>query len=410
MACNTTLCKQVILKDLGVCQDENSPQIVMALLQEDGSYNVPFHYGVSNGHYKTTESPASISCTFSGTLREYQHDTRKKIIDNMNKKKCVILSSFVGSGKTIIAINIATKIKLQTLIVVNRVLLATQWQASICEFTSTQYPVPILSRKTIECTSDFAIVNGVNIDKIPKSVLDKFGFVIVDECHALMSGKVGQKLLHLTPKYLMGLSATAYRYDGFQQMFGMYFGGDDNTVVTKLYRKHNVYKVQTQCVIESKINMYSGQVDFNAIINALTRNESRNQQIVQTVVDNPDKVFLVLVKRVDHGDILKNLFENIKIPVQCLFGACGKNFVFTTNVLIATCSKAGVGFDCPRLNTLIIAAPIKNYFIQYLGRVMRTQESEPTVFDFVDDNAILKQHWYARRRVYLEHGGILVPV
>ena len=74
---------------------------------------------------------------------------------------------------------------------------------------------------------------------------------------------------------------------------------------------------------------------------------------------------------------------------------------------MATVQKAGVGFDHPRLNSLILASDVEEYFIQYLGRVMRTEKVEPFIFDLVDDNPILKKHYYTRRKIYLEHGGII---
>ena len=48
---------------------------------------------------------------------------------------------------------------------------------------------------------------------------------------------------------------------------------------------------------------------------------------------------------------------------------------------------------------------MQSYFVQVLGRVMRTQEGEPIVIDIVDKNPILERHYTVRRAVYLEHGG-----
>ena len=54
---------------------------------------------------------------------------------------------------------------------------------------------------------------------------------------------------------------------------------------------------------------------------------------------------------------------------------------------------------------MILASDIQAYFIQYLGRCMRTEKGEPLIFDIVDKNPILEKHFKVRKAVYLEHGG-----
>ena len=83
------------------------------------------------------------------------------------------------------------------------------------------------------------------------------------------------------------------------------------------------------------------------------------------------------------------------------------SFDFNSRILVATVQKAGVGFDHPKLDSLIIASDVEEYFIQYLGRVFRTEEGIPFIFDILDDFPTLKRHYYTRRQVYLEHGGII---
>lgn len=66
-----------------------------------------------------------------------------------------------------------------------------------------------------------------------------------------------------------------------------------------------------------------------------------------------------------------------------------------------------MGFDHPKLDALIIAADLQEYFIQYLGRVFRTETVCPMILDLVDDFGVLRKHYYTRRRVYLDHGGAI---
>ncbi len=118
---------------------------------------------------------------------------------------------------------------------------------------------------------------------------------------------------------------------------------------------------------------------------------------------------VILCKRVDHVTDLMSKCEENNIDCTSLVGM-KKHFNTESRVLIATCQKAGVGFDHPSLNSLIIAADLKEYFIQYLGRIFRTPEGEdkiPMVFDLVDNFIVLKKHYDSRAFIYKEHGGII---
>ena len=63
-------------------------------------------------------------------------------------------------------------------------------------------------------------------------------------------------------------------------------------------------------------------------------------------------------------------------------------------------------YDNPKLNTLIVGSDLNSYFIQYLGRIFR-KEGDKIIFDLVDNNNVLRTHWNNRRKVYVEHGGII---
>jgi len=76
--------------------------------------------------------------------------------------------------------------------------------------------------------------------------------------------------------------------------------------------------------------------------------------------------------------------------------------------LVGTTSKCGTGFDFPKLDCLILASDIQQYYIQALGRVLRRPDVEPIVFDLVDENHILRLHFESRVEVYKRIGGKIV--
>ena len=115
---------------------------------------------------------------------------------------------------------------------------------------------------------------------------------------------------------------------------------------------------------------------------------------------------MVLCKRISQAKYLISKLEEEKVDVTSLLGN-NNNFDEKSRVLVATVQKCGVGFSHSVLNTLVIATDMEEYFIQYLGRVMRTEEGEPIVFDIIDKHPILKKHFSTRKKVYEESGGVI---
>ena len=88
---------------------------------------------------------------------------------------------------------------------------------------------------------------------------------------------------------------------------------------------------------------------------------------------------------------LKNLVESFDPEEVTSLVGSQKEFNVNARILIGTVQKCGVGFDHPRLNSLIIASDLLEYYIQYLGRVFRTEKVVPYIFDIVDEHGILQK-------------------
>lgn len=70
-------------------------------------------------------------------------------------------------------------------------------------------------------------------------------------------------------------------------------------------------------------------------------------------------------------------------------------------ILIATGQKVGEGFDCPRLDTLMLATPVKfdGRLIQYAGRLSRQYpgKKDVIVYDYVDSHIGIFDSQYRNR-------------
>ena len=77
--------------------------------------------------------------------------------------------------------------------------------------------------------------------------------------------------------------------------------------------------------------------------------------------------------------------------------------------MVATGQKIGEGFDCPRLDTLMLAAPVSfsGRLEQYLGRLNRDYEGKTKVivYDYIDAHISVFDNMYAKRLKTYKHIG-----
>lgn len=402
---------------------------------------VPFGYGVSKKHKPTKHIQSLGGIEFMGTLLPTQVTLVNSTMHLLNSTNSSILSTPTGSGKTVMAVKTITEIKMRTLIIVNKLILVNQWIDSLIRFTNlTKDDILFVNPKS--CSSKpkakaktelkdeiktlnnddrienipnhkVGIINLVNLTKF-KHILSGYGYVIGDEIHNLMSPKLGKTILYLHPQYILGLSATPYRLDGLTQLIHLVFG--NHVVKTELSKLHNVYKINTGIVFEERTNA-QGKLDWTNIVYQQSIHRNRNDKIVElvnsiyTTTLNPDEnSMLILCKRLDQVDFLyTKLVEMFPDKITKLIGGLKNTYDETKPVIIGTIQKGGVGFDNSRITVLVLASNVKHYFVQVLGRVFRNSKI-PMIFDIVDENPILQNHWNIRKQIYNEIGGKMVSV
>lgn len=366
------------------------------------SVYLPFSYSVKNHHFHRPkrETFKQINAIFTGTLRPLQQQVKDEALVCLNRFGSVLISLYTGGGKTRIALYISEKIKLTTLIIVNKIVLLNQWAKSIKEVFSSAKIQKLKVGVPVDNQAEFYIVNAINLPKFGH-VFDHVGLVIVDETHLIMAEILSQSLQYIQPRYLIGLSATPYRPDGLNILLDLYYGST-NYIDRKLFKPHTAYIVRTGFSPPME-KTDQGRINWGAILDAQANNKERNELIVQLLC-TISRNFLVLVKRVEQGNYLVKRLEEENQSVTSLFGS---NQVFNPNarILVGTGQKIGTGFDHPSLDALLLAGDVMEYFIQVLGRVFRREDVVPLVFDLVDDNPILMKHFKNRRIVYEKHGG-----
>lgn len=387
-----------------VKKDENDDTCIhpFAVSKDAKTVYVPFMYNRELPRPPRASFPAT-NVEFIGSLRDEQVAVMNESLDLINKQGSVIIAVYTGFGKTFTAIKLSTLIRLPTLIIIHRVVLAKQWKDAITKFCKNPKVCIVESGNEIDRTADFVIMNATNIPKRDISAYSHIGLVIVDEAHLIMAEGLSQCMTCLLPRYVIGLSATPYRLDGLDRLLTLYFGA--KKVIREMWHPHKVFRVTTHFRPEVR-KMANGRLDWNYIIEQQSMHEGRNRLICDIVRRHPSRVFLVLTKRVAQARLLIQSLTDQGEKVTSLVGS-QQTYDPHARVLVGTSSKAGVGFDHPRLDSLILACDIEAYFVQYLGRIFRRKDAEPMIFDIVDEHPVLEKHFRTRRSVYLKHGGTL---
>jgi superfamily II DNA or RNA helicase len=349
-----------------------------------GKVSLPMAWALKRVQGATRRPRAVFTQTsyeYNATLRSAQIVVKKEALANLNRRGTTIISAYPGFGKTVTSINLAHKIKMRTLVLVNKIVLIEQWISSIESFTDlkkgvgvvkvspptkTQRARPDKMQKWMDkaTTASILIMNALNVKKMPDRFFDDIGCLIVDECHQLMSPCLSEALLYVQPRYVIALSATPYRSDGLNKLLDLYFS--EERIVRKLKKEHTAVSL------------------------------------------SKTRTILILTKRIDQAVLLESEIGK-RVKTSGLYGT-KKTFDKNCAVLVGTASKIGVGFDHKSLDCLILASDVEAYFIQFLGRVFRSPDVEPIIIDFVDSHPVLRSHFRTRKKVYAEHGGKVVTV
>ena len=255
--------------------------------------------------------------------------------------------------------------------------------------------------------------------KCTREVSQHIGHLIIDECHRTPSRTFTEAVSSFDSKYMLGLSATPWRRDKLSKLI-FWFLGDVIHEVNKTDLVENGHILQAEVVTrETSFKPYYDPTnEYSRMLGELTADDERNHLIAGDVAresQNGGGICLVLSDRRGHCERLKSvLLDKFKVPAEVLTGDVSnsqrKDIVSRLNagkikILIATGQLIGEGFDCPEMQTLFLATPIKfsGRVLQYLGRILRPAPGKENarVFDYVDANVgVLVASAKARKRVY----------
>ena len=245
--------------------------------------------------------------------------------------------------------------------------------------------------------------------------IDRYGLVIMDECHHAASAQAQQVLRRVKAKYVYGVSATPVRSDKLEKINYMMLGPIRHQYTPKEHALTQGIDLLVRPRFTRVVDFSEERLEIHRAYELISDSGDRNRQITEDVRDciREGRTPVVLTRLKKHA---KLLYDNLSDAAQHVFLLYGDN---TQNqnqeirrkmlevpkdesmLLIATGQKIGEGFDCPRLDTLMLASPVKfdGRLIQYVGRLNRSYEGkrDVVVYDYVDAHIGIFDNQYRNR-------------
>lgn len=354
---------------------------------------------------------------FKGQL----YTDQKKAVNELMKYENGILSATTAFGKTVVALNIISKRREKTLILVHRKQLVNQWQERIREFlTASEDSIGIIGggKKKLSGVIDIAVMQSLYKKGKVDPLIKEYGQLIIDECHHISAPSFEAITKSFTGKFILGLTATITRKDGHHPIITMNVGPVRFKYEVKNYLAKSSYdhfliirNTEFQLSHNSK---NEENTSYTSLCSELIEDMNRNKMIAE----DAKKLYLegryplILTERRDHLFLLNNLLHDLD-NVILLYGGMGKkklkvaldrlsNNQNEKRIIIATGKYIGEGFDDTRLDTLLLSMPIswKGRLVQYAGRLHRLHhdKAEIQIFDYVDCNIPMLMRMFEKRK------------
>jgi len=353
---------------------------------------------------------------FQGELRPYQ----QVAVDDILKHDFGVLESGTGSGKTIIALAVFAQRQQPTLVLVHTKELLYQWSERIEAFLGQKAGLVGDGHFDIAPVT-VAIVNTAR-NRL-EDLQGRFGLLCVDECHRVPATLFTDVVTAFACRFMLGLSATAFRRDGLTKLIHFHLGDPAHRVDPECL--HSTGAVLRPEFIQRQTGFtFSYRDNYQKLMSTLTADEPRNHQITDDIVaevkKNPGTI-LVVSDRVAHCEKLAEYLTSRSVITAVLTGRLATEERAGIvdgvrkgqyQVLVSTVQLIGEGFDCPDLATLFLTTPIKftGRLLQVVGRILRPAAGKkPRVFDYEDPVGVLKSSARARRRLFVDQQQSVLP-
>jgi superfamily II DNA or RNA helicase len=362
-----------------------------------------------------------LDLQFTGVLRADQRDA----LDALVQHDFGMLVAPTAFGKTVTAAAMIANRKVSTLILVHRAELMRQWQerlGTFLELGGTKVGLIGAGKKKATGLLDIAVIQSLARREDLPDLLSQYGQIIIDEAHHLSAQSFEAVLNEANSRYVLGLSATPVRSNGHHPIIFMQCGPIRHVAKRPTHVPKELV-VKVQYLPAPSIPLHAS---IQEVIRILSEDVARNARIVADAVAalEAGRKVLLLTKRTEHLDLLREHLKNIPQPCFVLHGKMKtkeRQAIIqhlselpdgTPHILLASAQLVGEGFDHAPLDTLILTLPIswEGTLQQYAGRLHREHASKADILihDYVElENAQLSRMWEKRQRGYRAMGYLI---
>lgn len=367
---------------------------------------------------RSAGSPLPATVRFQGEL----YGPQVKAFDALTPHENGVLAATTAFGKTVVAAALIAQRACNTLILVHRRELLTQWGERLKAFLDIDpKDIGIIGggRRKPTGIIDIALIQSVDrLGEVSDLVAD-YGHLVVDECHHLSATSFELAARRAKARYVLGLSATVARKDGHHPIIFMQCGPvrhrvDARTQAAERGITHRA-KLRATAFQLSPPLAASDRPSMPAVYAAIAQDEPRNNLIFDDVLKalEAKRSPIVLTERRDHLEYLQDRFSRFVRNLVVLRGgmSASERKVAETalrvaddqeRLILATGRYIGEGFDDQRLDTFFLTMPIswKGTLAQYVGRLHRQHaaKTDVLVVDYVDELVPVLARMAAKRR------------
>ena len=320
------------------------------------------------------------------------------------KKEKALLISATGTGKTYLsAFDVQNAKPKKLLFLVHREQILKQAMNSFKAVLGHEISMGLLSGNKKETDSDylFSTIQMMSKDDVhTKFTPDHFDYIIIDETHKAGSSSYLKLMKYFKPKFLLGMTATPERTDGFN--------------IYELFDYNIAYEIRLQQAMEEDLLCpfhYFGITDLMVDGKLIDDTTDFSKLISDARVDNiinkinfygysGDRVKgLIFCSRKDEAKELSVLFNKRGYQTVALCGDAspeqreeaismleqdnregGLDYIFTVDIF-------NEGVDIPAVNQVVMLRPTESsiVFVQQLGRGLRKSPDKEfvVIIDFI---------------------------
>ncbi len=371
---------------------------------------------------KRSENFWDEEITSNIVVRKYQEHNVKLAI--AQEQATIIIPA--GGGKTEVSLEIISRLRQNTIILVHTTELLKQWVARIKARLGYDAGIIQASKFQVKPITVASVMTLVR-RQLDSSFYQYFGCIIVEEAHHCPASTFEKVVQHFPARYRFGITADAKRSDRMEGLLFAVCGAPIHLVDTQDLMAEGYIMQPTIIPVESPLRIHEDMLgEWHYITKRITRSKHRNNIIIGLLLKEleDNKKILLLSERKEHIRILYRRLRATQARDRvgvAVAGSMSKKLTgksLSQNIeefkspgarILLASQLADEGVDIPSLDRVILSFPGKSRtkVLQRIGRVQRMfpGKEEAIVYDIFDLHVkTLMSQYMKRREVYVGLG------